>query len=137
MSKYCKPMGLYVTYLDCMECEDKECIQSQRKENKNNMRKWVAFFLLEPEQKVFFVFGDKRYKIVVQGVVKECTMGYGKQAKYCISGERVVHNKGRLTNEEAKGITFCCKNCNIDTGDTIGSLAVFTTKEKCIEWLRK
>lgn len=25
MSKYCKPMGLYVTYLDCMECEDKEC----------------------------------------------------------------------------------------------------------------
>lgn len=25
MSKYCRPMGLYVTYLDCMECEDKEC----------------------------------------------------------------------------------------------------------------
>lgn len=32
MSKYCKPMCLYVTYLDCMECEDKECIT--KRENK-------------------------------------------------------------------------------------------------------
>lgn len=34
MSKYCKPMGLYVTYLDCMECEDKECI-TKREEQTN------------------------------------------------------------------------------------------------------
>lgn len=27
-------MGLYVTYLDCMDCEDKECIQSYGKESK-------------------------------------------------------------------------------------------------------
>ena len=30
MSKYCRPMGLYVTYLDCMECEDKECIRTKQ-----------------------------------------------------------------------------------------------------------
>lgn len=29
MNKYCKPMGLYVTYLDCMDCEDKECRKKQ------------------------------------------------------------------------------------------------------------
>lgn len=34
MSKYCKSMGLYVTYLDCMECEDKECI-TKREEQTN------------------------------------------------------------------------------------------------------
>lgn len=34
MSKYCRPMGLYVTYLDCMECEDKECI-TKREEQTN------------------------------------------------------------------------------------------------------
>uniref|UniRef100_A0AAU8AYC8 Uncharacterized protein n=1 Tax=Dulem virus 36 TaxID=3145754 RepID=A0AAU8AYC8_9CAUD len=31
MSKYCKPMGLYVTYLDCIDCEDKECMQKNKK----------------------------------------------------------------------------------------------------------
>lgn len=41
MSKYCRPMGLYVTYLDCMECEDKECIQSHRKENKMIDRDYI------------------------------------------------------------------------------------------------
>ena len=34
MSKYCRPMGLYVTYMDCMECEDKECI-TKREEQTN------------------------------------------------------------------------------------------------------
>ena len=34
MSKYCRPMGLYVTYLDCMECEGKECI-TKREEQTN------------------------------------------------------------------------------------------------------
>lgn len=34
MSKYCRPMGLYVTYMDCMECEDKECI-TRREEQTN------------------------------------------------------------------------------------------------------
>lgn len=34
MSKYCRPMGLYVTYLDCMECEDKECV-TKREEQTN------------------------------------------------------------------------------------------------------
>lgn len=41
MSKYCRPMGLYVTYLDCMECEDKECLQSHRKENKMIDRDYI------------------------------------------------------------------------------------------------
>lgn len=36
MSKYCRPMGLYVTYLDCMECEDKECI-TKREEQINGL----------------------------------------------------------------------------------------------------
>lgn len=37
MSKYCKPMGLYVTYLDCMECEDKECITKREEQTNVNM----------------------------------------------------------------------------------------------------
>ena len=31
---YCRTMGLYVTYLDCMKCEGKECI-TKRKEQTN------------------------------------------------------------------------------------------------------
>lgn len=32
MSKYCRPMGLYVTYLGCMECEDKQmCELTERR----------------------------------------------------------------------------------------------------------
>lgn len=34
MAKYCKAYALHVTYLDCMECEDKECMRPyKRKEN--------------------------------------------------------------------------------------------------------
>lgn len=34
MAKYCKAYALHVTYLDCMECEDKECMYPhKRKEN--------------------------------------------------------------------------------------------------------
>lgn len=29
MAKYCKAYKLRVTYLDCMECEDKQCKQTK------------------------------------------------------------------------------------------------------------
>ena len=61
MAKFCKPMGLYVTYLDCLECEGKECRQSHkvRKEEKE-MKK--VYLQVEPEQEVFLVFASKREK---------------------------------------------------------------------------
>lgn len=30
-------MGLYVTYMDCMECEDKECITKREEQTNVNM----------------------------------------------------------------------------------------------------
>ncbi len=65
MSKYCKPMGLYVTYLDCMDCD----------KNKNN----------------------------------------------------------------CKAELLMCENANIDTGHrkAPNRFPVFTTKEKCLEWLKQ
>ena len=70
MSKFCKPMGLYVTYLDCLDCEGKECRQSHkvRKEEKE-MKK--IYLQVEPEQEVFLVFASKRegYKndVIIKG----------------------------------------------------------------------
>lgn len=71
MSKYCKPMGLYVTYLDCMECEDKECI-TKREEQTNVSMEGVnsqkgeqegmkkVYLLVDIGTELFLVFASKR-----------------------------------------------------------------------------
>lgn len=68
MAKYCKAYALHVTYLDCMECETKECKGMQ------NVHK--TYLRLLPEQECFLVFVSKREKakknVVLKCIVKEC-----------------------------------------------------------------
>lgn len=165
MSKYCKPMGLYVTYLDCMECEDKECITKREEQTNVSMeeqlqRKIVSsvqcmesansqkgdkmavikrYLRLEPEQKVFVVFASKRegYKdnIVLRCNVRECSIRKNTTIYYLVK-EKVV-----LGKKDIKPFIDCfsCENANIDTGYRgmqTDIYPVFTTKEKCIEWLK-
>lgn len=54
MSKYCKSYKLKVTYLDCLECETKEC--KAKKVNK------IEPMLIMPEQFVYMVFASKQVK---------------------------------------------------------------------------
>ena len=137
MSKYCKPMGLYVTYLDCMECEDKECIQSYRKEEEAVHK---TYLVIEPEQIVFLVFASKKEgynnDIVVKCRCEKATV-YKNKTIYHFELIKVVTKVG---DKEIKNwvTTFMCENANIDTGnrDKPNRYPVFTTKEKCLEWLK-
>lgn len=165
MSKYCKPMGLYVTYLDCMECEDKEYITRREEQTNVSMEEQLQrkiassaqnmesvnlqkgdkmavikrYLRLEPEQKVFVVFASKRegYKdnIVLRCNVRECSIRKNTTIYYLVK-EKVV-----LGKKDIKPFIDCfsCENANIDTGYRgmqTDIYPVFTTKEKCIEWLK-
>lgn len=137
MSKYCRPMGLYVTYLDCMECEDKECIQSHRKENEE-MHK--AYLMLEPEQIVFLVFASKRegYKnnVVVKCKCEKATV-YKDSTIYHFKPIKIVTKEGDKQIENWV-TSFMCENANINTGhrNKPNRYPVFTTKEECLQWLK-
>lgn len=134
MSKYCKPMGLYVTYLDCMDCEDKECIQSHRKENKM-VKKYLE---IEPEQTVFLVLESKREgkqnNIIAECKCEKATV-YKTITVYCFKVTRIVTKAKKEVMEEL----LMCENANIDTGyrGGINRYPVFTTKEKCLEWIKE
>lgn len=130
-------MGLYVTYLDCMECEDKECIQSHRKENEE-MHK--AYLMLEPEQIVFLVFASKRegYKnnVVVKCKCEKATV-YKDSTIYHFKPIKIVTKEGDKQIENWV-TSFMCENANINTGHRSkpNRYPVFTTKEKCLQWLK-
>lgn len=159
MSKYCKAYKLRVTYLDCMECETKECRKttnaSMEEQKQEEIAKYVQsmvnvnlqkgknmikrYLQLEPEQKVFLVFASKRegYKenIVIRCKVKECTVRKDT-VLYILRKEKIVTGQ---KNIKSFIDNFMCKNANIDTGyrGMQGDIyPVFTTKEKCIEWLK-
>ena len=129
MSKYCKAYKLKVTYLDCMECETKECKQTVKK----------AYLELEPEQTVFVVFASKREgymdNIVIRCKVKECIVR-SNTTLYCLSKEKIVTGQKNLNTFIDN---FMCENANIDTGYRglqIDKYPVFTDKENCIKWLK-
>lgn len=129
MSKYCKAYKLKVTYLDCLECETKECKQTVKK----------AYLELEPEQTVFVVFASKREgymdNIVIRCKVKECIVR-SNTTLYCLSKEKIVIGQKNLNTFIDN---FMCENANIDTGYRglqIDKYPVFTDKENCIKWLK-
>lgn len=129
MSKYCKAYKLRVTYLDCMECETKECKQTVKK----------AYLELEPEQTVFVVVASKREgymdNIVIRCKVKECIVR-SNTTLYCLSKEKIVTGQKNLNTFIDN---FMCENANIDTGYRglqIDKYPVFTDKENCIKWLK-
>lgn len=160
MAKYCKAYKLRVTYLDCMECEEKQCKQTRnanieehgqtkivsyaqnmesvnlQKGDKTMVKRYLE---LEPEQKVFVVFASKRegYKenIVLRCNVRECSIRKNTVIYY-LTKEKVV-----LGKRDIKPFIDCfsCENANIDTGYRgmqTDIYPVFTTKWRCIEWLK-
>lgn len=139
MSKYCKPMGLYVTYLDCMECETKECKQNG---GDTKMALTKRYLSIEPEQKVFLVFASKKEgynaDVVCRCKVKSATV-YSDATIYNLKVEKIVLGKEQDKDVKRWVQTFMCENSNIDTGHrrSPNRYPVFTTKEKCIEWLKQ
>lgn len=120
MAKYCKAYKLRVTYLDCMECEEKQCKQTrsanmeehgqtkivsyaQNMESVNlqkgdKMAVIKRYLRLEPEQKVFVVFASKRegYKdnIVLRCNVRECSIRKNTTVYYLVKEKVVLGKKG-------------------------------------------
>lgn len=164
MSKYCNEYKLRVTYLDCLECETKECKRNkccasmveqeriqiaesiQNMEDVNLHRKGETnkmlvkrYLMLEPEQKVFLVFASKRegYKdnIIIRCNVRECSVRKNETIYY-LEKERIVTKQ---KNIKSFIDVFKTKNANIDTGYRglqKDIYPVFTSKEKCIQWLK-
>lgn len=149
MAKYCKAYKLRVTYLDCMECEDKQCIvknasyaqsmESVNSQKGEQMALIKRYLRLEPEQKVFVVFASKRegYKdnVVLRCRVRECSVRKNTTVYY-LTKEKIMTGQ---KNIKSFIDCFSCENANIDTGYRgmrIDMYPVFTTKEKCIEWLK-
>lgn len=166
MSKYCKPMGLYVTYLDCMECEDKECVREKTKQKSANMEEQLqeeivlsvqcmenaniqkggqkevkkVYLCVEVGSNVYLVFASKRegYK---NNVIIKCrvsrAMVYENETIYSCEPIKIVTK----TKEDIKNYvsSFMFENANIDTGlrNGFNRYPVFTTKERCLEWMRK
>lgn len=166
MSKFCKPMGLYVTYLDCMECEGKECItkreeqtnvsmeeQQQTKiaesapcmENVNlqkgeqeNMKK--VYLIVDIGTELFLVFASKRegckQNIVFRAEVVKATIDKNGVTYNC-EINRCMNDKTVDVNKYVKFYMF--RNSNIDTGHRGMDkqyYPVFTTKEGCLQWLK-
>ena len=166
MSKYCRPMGLYVTYLDCIECEDKECItkreeqtnvsmgeQSQRRIAKSvpcmesaNLQKGEqedmkkVYLPIDIGSVVYLVYASKREGYtknivfraeVVKATVDKNGVTYNCEINRCMNDRMVDIDK------YAKFYMF--RNANIDTGHRGTDkqyYPVFTTKERCLQWLK-
>lgn len=139
MAKYCKPMGLFVTYLDCMDCEDKECRQPQeRKENKMIKR----YLHANINDIVYLVFKSKREghesNVVLKCKVDTITINNKEQTLYMCQPICNVADKTDDMSKYKKFFMAC--NSSIDTGLRIaheGVYPIFTTKERCVEWLKK
>lgn len=114
MSKYCKPMGLYVTYLDCMDCEDKECMQSHRKENKM-----------------------KQEEVIKTSNCKYGRVLFGRDCKACPNYEKCGLTKGikvakkRFKAQVEKGQTVFLAFCSKRQGDKAN--IIFKTTVERIE----
>lgn len=137
MSKYCKPMGLYVTYLDCMDCEDKECMLHKREEVKEQLKK--IYLQVNIGEEVYLVLHSKREghgdDVVVRCKVEKATV-YETNTIYACSPIKIV-TKQKVELEHLIP-TFMFENANIDTGlrKGVNRYPVFTNKEKCIEWMK-
>ena len=132
MSKYCKAYNLKVTYMDCLDCETNEC--------KNMDHTHKAYLLLNPGQECFLIMVSKKEKakkdVVLKCIVKECIVRK-TETLYSLEPIKCVTDK----NEDIKKYVnrFYCINSTIDTGMRVlqrNIYPVFTTKEKCLEWLR-
>lgn len=159
-------MGLYVTYLDCMECEDKECITKReeqtnvsmeeqehtkivesapytenanlRKGEQENMKK--VYLLVDIGSEIFLVFASKREgytkNIVFRAEVVKATVDKDGVTYNC-EINRCMNDKMVDVNKYVKFYMF--RNSNIDTGHRGMDkqyYPVFTTKEGCLQWIK-
>lgn len=138
MSKYCKAYALHVTYLDCMECETKECKNKKKEGSKVSEMVYLA---LKPDEEVFLVFASKR-EGYTDNVVCRCKIEfatvYRDETVYHTRLEKIVLGNKKVEDVKRWVSTFMFENQNINTGyrSKPNRYPVFTTKEKCIQWLK-
>lgn len=133
MGKYCKYTGFMVTYLDCMGC--KACSTIERKIDTMSLR----YLCLEPEQEVFCVYTSER-EGKINRVIKckvTCCHVYSESTVYDLEPIKVV--LGSRDMSDINKSLLMCSNATINTGlrDKPNRFPVFTTKERCVEWLKK
>lgn len=139
MAKYCKAYALRVTYLDCMECETKEC-KNKKKEGSEVSE--MVYLALKPDEEVFLVFASKREgytdNIVCKCKVRNITV-YNDKNIYSMDLIKVVCGSDKTKDVTKWVTTFMCENENINTGIRFkpNRYPVFTEKEVCKQWLKQ
>lgn len=135
-------MGMRVTYLDCMDCEGKECRHPQKGKEKDKMS-YLASVLCEPNDIVYLVFSAKKQggksNIVFKGRVEMVAITT-EGIRYHFYALKCTTSK-KINQEMEDGVWqrhYRFGNQTINNGfKTFDLYSVFTTKEKCLEWLRQ
>ena len=137
MAKYCKAYNLRVTYIDCMDCETKECRGGNKPplfHREDNKMKHLIKTKLELGQEVYYVLIQDKQKHVVKANVNQIMIGT-TGITYIISDGIILAPK----QHKGKKASAChIKEENVDTGyqGFAQCWATFTTKEKCKEYLK-
>lgn len=103
---------------------------------------------LELGQKIYYVWGNPKKDIVVfSAMVSRASLFYQKDGSHTVMynyiNSKLVVNKGQEIDESNMQKYGFCYEHELDTGKSLragGGLSdwpVFTSKDKCIEWLRK
>lgn len=98
----------------------------------------MRYLVLEPEQEVFCIYSSER-EGKTNRVIKckvTCCHVFENNTVYDLEPIKVV--LGKKDTSDINTALLMCSNATINTGlrDKPNRFPVFTTKERCLEWLR-
>ena len=132
MSKHCPKHGCTVLYADCLECDDKIC----KKENVKRIPKYNVGDTL------YIVYECSKNNIVILKANVICIKIYKDKIRYSYNDVKIEHDKfGYMKGKSFPLFGAVNENQINANNDLLKQLEVgypiFTTKEKCKEYLRK
>lgn len=132
MSKHCPKWGAYVLYADCLECDDKIC-----KKEKIERKPKYGF-----DDTLYIVYECSKNNIIILKANIVCIKIYKHKISYSYNDVKIEHDKfGYMKGKSFPLFGIVDENqinSNNDLLKQVGSsYPVFTSKEKCKEYLRR
>lgn len=132
MSKHCPKYGCTVLYADCLECDDKIC----KKENTKRFPKYNVGDTL------YIVYECSKYNIIILKANISCIKIYKEKISYSFNNVKVEHDKFNCMNGKSFPLFGIVDENQINVNNDLlkkleVSYPIFTTKEKCKEYLRR
>ena len=132
MSKHCPKYGCTVLYADCLECDDKIC----KKENVKRLPKYNVGDTL------YIVYECSKNNIIILKANIVCIRIYKHKISYSYNNVEIEHDKFGYMKESKIPLFGSIDENQINASNDLlkqleVSYPIFTTKEKCKEYLRK